>query len=64
MKLQNYESIGYNNDDSCFLTPEPLGPGGDPYPAMYGKPDPLKLDKIVKDTVEYFKERENEVLSL
>ena len=47
MKLQNYESIGYNNDDSCFLTPEPLGPGGDPYPAMYGKPDPLKLDKLV-----------------
>jgi len=28
--------IGYNNDDCCFLTPEPLGPGGDPYPAMYG----------------------------
>ena len=56
--------IGYNNDDSCFLTPEPLGPGGDPYPAMYGKPDPLKLDKLVKDTVEYFKERESEVLNL
>lgn len=24
--------IGYNNDN-CFVTPEPLGPGGDPYPA-------------------------------
>jgi hypothetical protein len=31
---------------------------------MYGKPDPLKLDKLVKDTVEYFKERENAVISL
>ena len=25
--------IGYNND-RCFVTPEPLGPGGDPYPAQ------------------------------
>ena len=56
--------IGYNNDDSCFLSPEPLGPGGDPYPAMYGSPDPLKLDSLVKDSVEYFREREEEVLSL
>jgi len=56
--------IGYNNDDSCFLTPEPLGPGGDPYPAMYGKPDLQKLDKLVKNTVEYFREREEEVLQI
>ena len=56
--------IGYNNDDRCFLSPEPLGPGGDPYPAMYGSPDPLKLDSLVKDSVEYFREREEEVLSL
>ena len=56
--------IGYNNDDSCFLTPEPLGPGGDPYPAMYGNPDSAKLDKLVKDSVEYFREREEEVLNL
>lgn len=56
--------IGYNNDDSCFLTPEPLGPGGDPYPAMYGSPDPDKLDKLVKDSVEYFRQREEEVLNL
>jgi len=56
--------IGYNNDDSCFLTPEPLGPGGDPYPAMYGKPDPVMLDSLVKRSVEYFREREDIVLSL
>ncbi|MCX6346439.1 MAG: sugar phosphate isomerase/epimerase [Actinobacteria bacterium] len=55
--------IGYNNDDSCFLSPEPLGPGGDPYPAMYGKPDSKKLDKLVKNTFDYFRQREEEVLS-
>ena len=56
--------IGYNNDESCFLTPEPLGPGGDPYPAMYGKSDGDILDSLVKKSAEYFRERENEVLSL
>lgn len=56
--------IGYNNDESCFMSPEPLGPGGDPYPAMYGKPDCQKLDKLVKDTYDYFREREEELLSL
>ena len=56
--------IGYNNDDSCFLTPEPLGPGGDPYPAMHGRPDPDKLDNLVKKSFEYFKEREDIVLNL
>ena len=56
--------IGYNTDDNCFLSPEPLGPGGDPYPAMYGSPDPLRLDILVKNSVEYFREREEEVLSL
>jgi D-psicose/D-tagatose/L-ribulose 3-epimerase len=56
--------IGYNNDGSCFLTPEPLGPGGDPYPAMYGKPDPVILDSLVKKSIEYFRQREDIVLSL
>lgn len=56
--------IGYNNDDSCFLSAEPLGPGGDPYPAMYGKPDTQKLDKLVKNSIEYFNFRESELLSL
>lgn len=56
--------IGYNNDDSCFVTPEPLGPGGDPYPAQNAKTDPAILDKLVFDSVNYFREREEEVLRL
>lgn len=55
--------IGYNND-SCFVTPEPLGPGGDPYPAMYGKPDTESLDRLVLDTANYFRERELEILGI
>jgi D-psicose/D-tagatose/L-ribulose 3-epimerase len=54
--------IGFNND-KCFVTPEPLGPGGDPYPAMNGKPDPASLEKLVQDTANYFREREQELLS-
>jgi len=53
--------IGYNND-KCFCTPEPLGPGGDPYPAMFGSPNPPLLDKLVSDSIAYFRERENELL--
>jgi sugar phosphate isomerase/epimerase len=45
-----------------FATPEPLGPGGDPYPAMFGKPDPALLDKLVSDTVRYWRDREEAVL--
>jgi len=56
--------IGYNNDECCFVTPEPLGPGGDPYPAQNAKTDPSILDKLVFDSVSYFREREEEVLSL
>ena len=44
-----------------FATPEPLGPGGDPYPAMFGKPDPALLDKLVADTVSYWRERESQI---
>jgi D-psicose/D-tagatose/L-ribulose 3-epimerase len=40
--------IGYNKDESAFITPEPLGPGSDPYPAMYGRPDPGRLENLVK----------------
>jgi len=54
--------IGYNRK-GCFVTPEPLGPGGDPYPAMYGKPDKEALDRLVAGTVSYFREREQELLS-
>ncbi len=56
--------IGYNNDEGAFVTPEPLGPGGDPYPAMYGKPDPARLDRLVGSTARYFREREEELLNM
>lgn len=52
------------NQDGKYLTPEPLGPGGDPYPAMNAKPDKKKLDFLVNQTVTYFREREEEVLNL
>jgi hypothetical protein len=45
------------------VTPEPLGPGGDPYPAMYGKPDKKALDEMVRKTAACFREREEQVLS-
>ena len=54
--------IGYNTD-GCYVTPEPLGPGGDPYPAMHGKPDPAILDTLVCRTAAYFREREERVLT-
>ena len=50
--------IGYNNNKNCFVTPEPLGPGGDPYPAQNAKTDPTILDKLVFDSVNYFRARE------
>ncbi len=53
--------IGYNND-RCFVTPEPLGPGGDPYPAQNSIPDPEKRWTLVHDTASYFKEREAELV--
>ena len=54
--------IGYNRD-GCYVTPEPLGPGGDPYPAMHGKSDKAVLDRLVNDTAAYFYEREAELLA-
>jgi D-psicose/D-tagatose/L-ribulose 3-epimerase len=54
--------IGYNRSGR-FVTPEPLGPGGDPYPAMNGKPDRKLLDKLVITTAAYFNEREKVLLS-
>ena len=53
--------LGFNREGRYF-TPEPLGPGGDPYPAMYGKPDKARLDHMVLQTASYFRERENELL--
>jgi sugar phosphate isomerase/epimerase len=55
--------IGYNRP-GCFVTPEPLGPGGDPYPAMFGTPDPAVLEKLVQQTATYFREREDAVRAL
>lgn len=53
--------LGYNQDGR-YVTPEPLGPGGDPYPAMYGKPDQGRLNHLVMQTVTYFRERESMLL--
>ncbi len=53
--------IGFNRP-GCYVTPEPLGPGGDPYPAMHGKPDPALLRHLVQQTATYFREREMAVL--
>jgi len=36
--------------DECelYVTSEPLGLGGNLYPAMYGKPGPKLLDELLK----------------
>lgn len=52
------------NQGNKFLTPEPLGPGGDPYPAMNSVPNKKKLDHLIHQTAKYFRERENEVLKI
>jgi sugar phosphate isomerase/epimerase len=49
--------IGHNSDGR-YVTPEPLGPGGDPYPAMNSKPNPEALERLVSQTSSYFRERE------
>ena len=54
--------IGFNLGDR-FVTFEPLGPGGDPYPAMHGKPDKAKLDALVGTSIGYFRECEEMVLA-
>jgi D-psicose/D-tagatose/L-ribulose 3-epimerase len=54
--------VGFNAEGR-FVTPEPLGPGGDPYPAMYGKPDAPQLDEMVAQSARYFREREAEIIS-
>jgi sugar phosphate isomerase/epimerase len=54
--------IGFNAEGR-YVTPEPLGPGGAPYPAMYGKPDKASLDAMVQQTATYFREREEALLS-
>jgi D-psicose/D-tagatose/L-ribulose 3-epimerase len=53
--------IDYNRK-GCYVTPEPLGPGGDPYPAMFGKTDETLLDALVSQSASYFREREKILL--
>ena len=53
--------IGFNCDGH-YVTPEPLGPGADPYPAMNGKPNKAALDQLVKQTISYFRQREEILL--
>lgn len=53
--------IGHNQEGK-YVTPEPLGPGGDPYPAMYGKTDKSILNALVEHTVSYFRKREEALL--
>lgn len=53
--------IGFNRPGR-YVTFEPLGPGGDPYPAMYGKPHTPKLDALVEDSIRYFRDCEEMVL--
>jgi sugar phosphate isomerase/epimerase len=55
--------IGHNRP-GCYVTPEPLGPGGDPYPAMHGKTDPRLLDRLVNTTAKTWRQREDAVRAL
>jgi sugar phosphate isomerase/epimerase len=52
-----------HNAEHRFVTAEPLGPGGDPYPAMNSIPDGAVLDELVGQTADYFRHREEVVLS-
>jgi hypothetical protein len=54
--------VGYHTAVS-YCTPEPLGPGGDPYPQMWGNPDPAMLDVLVAQTAATFYERDQEIFS-
>jgi sugar phosphate isomerase/epimerase len=54
--------IGHNRPGR-YVSFEPLGPGGDPYPAMYGMPDKTQLDALVKESVRYVREVEEMVLA-
>ena len=55
--------VGFNRP-GCYVTPEPLGPGGDPYPAMHGKPDPRLLDRLVNTTAKTWRQREDAVRAM
>ncbi len=44
-----------------YCTAEPLGPGGDPYPALFGRPGEEVLDLLVTETAQTFYSREQAV---
>lgn len=52
------------NQKGRFITFEPLGPFPDPYVLSTGPCDVSVMDRLVKDSVEYFREREEIVRSL
>lgn len=45
-----------------FVSAEPLGPGGDPYPAMHCMPDSNELDAMVSQSINYFRSREKKII--
>ncbi len=54
--------LGYNRN-GCYVTPEPLGPGGDSYVALFGLQEKEVLDELVRQTASYFREREEVLVS-
>ena len=54
--------IGYNKEGH-FVTGEPIGRGSDSYAITYGRHPEAFKEKLVKDTVEYFREREEAILA-
>lgn len=60
--LMALHATGYANEKS-FCSAEPLGPAADPYPQMFGSPEPRVLDALVSQTAGYFREREEQILS-
>jgi D-psicose/D-tagatose/L-ribulose 3-epimerase len=50
--LMSLYLVGYNNE-KCFCSAEPLGPGGDPYPQMFGNPSPEILAIFMNEKMKY-----------
>lgn len=55
--------IGFNQEGK-YVTPEPLGPAADPYVLLHEECNQAVMDNLVNQTVAYFREREDYVLSL
>lgn len=54
--------MGYNQERH-FVTGEPLGPGRDSYAIMYGQHSEEFKERMVADTVLYFREREEALIN-